>query len=76
LKLGWGQIEQLLSFQDGSALYINRLNVSGMADPQFGTWPDDVGAPYVSQTMPFWPTVVAAPGYMVSCSRPGQLGGA
>lgn len=37
-----------------------------MEDPVLGSWPDEVDSPTVSQTMPFWPTVIAYPGYTVS----------
>ena len=43
---------------------------AGPADPQLGSWPVGINSTTVIQSMPFWPTIGADPGFTVS-SAPG-----
>jgi hypothetical protein len=57
-KLDFGGLEALLHFKPGSALAVDSLNTSGVADAPTGAWAQGADSP----TVPYWPTVWLDPG--------------
>ncbi|KAL4430764.1 hypothetical protein ABPG75_006020 [Micractinium tetrahymenae] len=60
-RLDCGGISGLLFLEGGSTLRIADLNLTGLADSQWGSWPQGVDGPYIIQSLPLWPTISGGP---------------